>query len=149
TGAPTSEQVRAADTSLQTTSAIARGDAEAFAQFYEVWFDRMVLMARSVTGRDESFCLDVTQDAMLRIVRSMRPMATEDDLRRWLLRIVHTAALDRLRSEARRQRRERIAAEGGRSARASEADPDSELAEQITALRAQLEALGPDDHGLL
>src|SRR5690606_20630028 len=132
TGAPTSEQVRAADTSLQTTSAIARGDAEAFAQFYEVWFDRMVLMARSVTGRDESFCLDVTQDAMLRIVRSMRPMATEDDLRRWLLRIVHTAALDRLRSEDRRRRRERIAGESARSARALAAEPVLVLPAHIT-----------------
>src|SRR5690606_3993650 len=55
------------DTSLQTTSAIARGDTEAFAQFYEIWFDRLVHMTRSITGRDESFCLDVTQDAMLRI----------------------------------------------------------------------------------
>jgi RNA polymerase sigma factor (sigma-70 family) len=135
-------------TSLQTTSAIAAGDTEAFAQFYEVWFDRMYQMARSITGRDESFCLDVTQDAMLRLVRGMRPMATEDELRKWLQRVVHTAALDRLRSEARRRRRERIASEGDGSA-ADANGVDTALAEEIAALRAQIEALGPDDRGLL
>lgn len=137
-------------TSLRMTSAIASGDAEAFASFYEAWFDRMYQMAHSITGRDESFCLDVTQDAMLRVVRSMRAMATEEDLRRWLLRVTHTAALDRLRAEARRARREAVAGAGARGApHAPGGSADAALAEEIAQLRAQIERLGPEERGLL
>ncbi|MFG0285871.1 MAG: RNA polymerase sigma factor [Phycisphaerales bacterium JB039] len=131
-------------TSLRMTSAIASGDAEAFARFYEQWFDWMYQMARSITKRDESFCLDVTQDAMLRVVRSMRPMRTEDDLRRWLMRVTHTAALDLLRAEARRRRRERGAMALGA------AEPGGVgLDEQIESLRQRIERLSPEDRGLL
>jgi RNA polymerase sigma factor (sigma-70 family) len=62
------------------------------------------------TGRDEAFCLDVVQDAMLRVIRRMRPMATEGDLGRWLRAVVQSCAYDRLRGESRRRRREAEAA---------------------------------------
>ena len=131
-------------TSLRMTSAIAAGDAEAFACFYEQWFDWMYQMARSTTKRDESFCLDVTQNAMLRVVRSMRAMRTEDDLRRWLTRVTHTAALDLLRAEARRRQRERGAMVVGADERGAVG-----LEEQIESLRQRIERLSPEDRGLL
>ncbi len=88
------------------TQAIARGDSSAFARFYDEWFDRLHRMARLSTGRDESFCLDVVQEAMLKIMRSMKRFEDEKALEAWLGVIVRRCALDRLRAERRRARRE-------------------------------------------
>lgn len=89
---------------------IARGDRAALGAFYEAWFGRCYAMARSLTGRDESFCLDVVQEAMLRVVRGVRRMDSDADLARWMVRVVHSSALDLLRRERRRAGREREAA---------------------------------------
>lgn len=89
------------------TAAIAAGDGEAFAGFYRAWFDRAHAMARRSTGRDESFCLDVVQDAMLRVVRRLPPLPNEAALAAWLARTIERCALDRLRAEERRRRHER------------------------------------------
>ena len=88
------------------TAAIAAGATEALARFYHLWFDELYAESRRVTGRDESFCLDVVQDVMLRVVRSMRAFDHEESLRRWLRVVVRTSAIDRLRADSRRQRRE-------------------------------------------
>lgn len=99
------------------TSAIAAGDTVAFTRFFDEWFDSMYAEAVRVTGRDESFCLDVVQDAMLRVVRSLKPMGTANDLRRWLRVVVQRCAYDRFRTEARRRAREqKVAADPPRSA---------------------------------
>lgn len=122
------------------TRAIARGDELALAAFYEAWFDECYTLARRLTGRDESFCLDVVQDAMLRVIRSMRPMRTQRDLSRWMARVVHTAALDRMRDERRRAARERRSAAGGAAT-----GPD----ERVEWIAAQLAALPETDRALL
>ena len=83
----------------KTTRTIASGDTEALARFYSQWFDPMYAMARRSTGRDESFCLDVVQECMMRVIRSIKPMATESELRRWLHVVVRSCALDALRRE--------------------------------------------------
>lgn len=92
------------------TKAIASGNTEAFTFFYRSRFDSMYGEARRVTGRDEAFCLDVVQDAMLRVIRSMRRKSSEEHLRAWLRVVVHTCAYDRLRKELRRRRWEQTAA---------------------------------------
>lgn len=124
------------------TAGVARGDASALAEFYEAWFDRSFHLARRLTRRDESFCLDVVQDAMLRVAKSMRRMETPGELERWMTRVVHTAALDRLRAEARRAMRER------RRAHVASGD-GSALEEQVRWLRAQLAELGPEERTML
>ena len=91
------------------TEAIASGNTEAFATFYQRWFDTMYAQARSASGRDESFCLDVVQDAMLRVIKSVPSMASDDDLRRWLRVVVQSCAYDRFREETRRRSREQRA----------------------------------------
>ena len=88
------------------TAAIASGNTEAFARFYRDWFDRAFADARRATGRDESFCLDVVQDAMMRVVRAMRVMESEGELRNWLRVVVTRCAYDRLRKEKRTRMRE-------------------------------------------
>lgn len=88
------------------TQSIARGDRSAFATFYDAWFDRLFRYAQSSTGRDESFCLDVVQDAMLKIMRSMKRFDEAAALDAWLYVVVMRCALDRIRAERRRTARE-------------------------------------------
>jgi RNA polymerase sigma factor (sigma-70 family) len=99
----------------QMIAAIADGNTSAFAVFYEQWFDRGVDLISILTRRDESFCLDVVQDAMVRAIKSLRPrlgIATRQDLDRWMTRVLHTTALDHLRKESRRRTRESRSALG-------------------------------------
>lgn len=127
------------------TAAVARGDRAALAEFYELWFDRAYLLARSITRRDESFCLDVVQEGMLRIVRSVRPMGSHADLERWMVRVIHTAALDLLRREARRARREKRPM----PALLPDGAAVAATADQIAWLRDRLRDLPPEDGQLL
>lgn len=99
------------DTVRELTAGIASGDTQAFTRFYRSRFDQMYAEARRATGRDEAFCLDVVQDAMLRVIRSIKPVETEQHLRTWLRAVVQSCAYDRMRQEARRRRWERHAAE--------------------------------------
>ena len=127
------------------TRAIAQGDTEAFGAFYESWFDRTLAMARSVSRRDESFCLDIVQDTMLRVVRYLKPLPSEKSLANWIARAVLTTTIDRLRKDNRRPAREREAAcrlfeQGG------ERIVDEE---QIEWLQAQLEVLPELDRQLI
>src|SRR3954471_16462602 len=86
------------------TAGMAAGDAKAVESFYRRYFDWLYAQARRATRRDEAFCLDVVQDAVLRIVRTIRRVSTESELRAWLRLVVQTTALDRLRCERRRQK---------------------------------------------
>jgi RNA polymerase sigma-70 factor (ECF subfamily) len=143
-GAGGAEGVRAADggarppgATLELTRAVAGGDAAALTRLYEDWFGRMHAEARRTTGRGEDFCLDVVQDAMLRVIRRLPPLDSEARLGAWLRRTVRSCAYDRLRREARRRRREeaRPAPEAGAATSAEQA---AELAERLEWLRARL-----------
>ena len=139
--APAARVARAHD----LTSRIARGDHDALEEFYRLWFDRCLALARSFTRRDETFCLDVVHDAMLRVVRSIRPMSTDTKLERWMTRVVCSAAIDRMRKDARRDRRERTHGH----TRTPDAAPTPDLADDIAWLRARIGELPADDRALL
>lgn len=96
------------DTTHQLTSAMAVGDEQAVDRFYRRFFDRLYTQARRATGRDEAFCLDVVQDAVVRIIRTVRPVASEAQLLGWMRLVVQTTALDHLRRERRRATRESV-----------------------------------------
>jgi RNA polymerase sigma factor (sigma-70 family) len=94
---------------IQTLCArVASGDPEAFSRFYRAWFDRCEAEARRATGRDEAFCLDIVQDAMMRVIRSMPRAGLDGDdaVAAWLRTVVRSCAYDRLRAERRRTARE-------------------------------------------
>jgi len=131
------------DSICQLTRAIASGDTEAFARFYRRWFDRMYAEANRVTGRDESFCLDVVHDGMMRVIRFLGPMDSEAVLWSWLRAVIRSCALDRLRREMRRRKREQ-AGEGI----APPAAPD-DLEERLAWLRKELAALDGREAALL
>ncbi len=125
------------DTVVQLTSAVARGEEPAVEAFYRRFFDFLYRHARQVSRRDESFCLDIVQDAMLRIVRTVRTVATEPQLVAWLKLVVQSVTYDALRRERRRREREAAHSRNG-DRRAPESD------ERVEWLRRELLALDPE-----
>lgn len=59
--------------------------------------------ARRLTGRDESTCLDLVQEAMLKAMRSIKPIAEYSHLRNWCGALLKSVAYDWLRRESRRR----------------------------------------------
>ncbi len=143
--APTSVPTRAETAPL--TAAIARGDTGAFAAFYEAWFDRAYALTRSISRRDESFCMDTTQEVMLRVAKGMPALRNERAVAAWMGRTVFTTVADRLRRERRRCAHERRAAERVPTTVGPPSGPEER--ERIQWLREQLAALAPHERLLL
>lgn len=122
------------------TVAVSIGDAAAVEAFYRRYFDRLYAEARRATRRDEAFCLDVVQDSILKIVRTIRPVASESQLLAWLRLVVRTAALDLLRADRRRRLRE---ANTPHTTTERAVDADLQRDEQVTWLREQIRQLDP------
>lgn len=129
--------------------AIRRGDERAFADFYDHWFDRALRLARAVTRGDEAMGLDVVQDVMLKVVNKLPALGGERAVAAWMAKTVSAAAIDRCRSEQRRQRREAVVAR--RCGEATGADALQQLGdgELLGWLRAQLAGLSADERLLL
>ena len=122
------------------TAAMSAGDSRAVEAFYRRYFDDLYSHASRFTGRDESFCLDVVQEAVLRIIRSVRPVRSEAQFAAWLRLVVQTAAYDLLRSESRRRRREMAVAIAPGSA-TSEGDHEPIDAQRLSWLAARIAEL--------
>lgn len=121
------------------------GDERAFVAFYNEWFPTIVCWARELTGRDEAFCLDVVQETMLRVIRSMPRLDTHAAFVAWLRAATRSAAIDLIRrqlSDAARVRR---------AAKPERVDAIRLLAddESIASLLEALERLDPEDQMLL
>src|ERR671912_618721 len=90
---------------------MSRGDRRAVGAFYDRYFGLLLRSARGAMPRsrasDEHLCLDVVHDAVLRIVRTIRPVTGgEGQLVAWLRVVVQSVAYDYLRREQRRAARE-------------------------------------------
>ena len=107
---PRSGKASVAETIHTFTTALAAGDPAAVEAFYRRYFDMLYSQARRATGRDEAFCLDVVQESVLRVIRSVRAAHSEAQFNAWLNLVVRTAAYDLLRGESRRRKRERVMA---------------------------------------
>jgi RNA polymerase sigma factor (sigma-70 family) len=94
---------------VSLTAAMARGEGGAIETFYRAYFQRMYAEARHASHRDEAFCLDVVQESVLRVIRTIRPVESESQLGAWLKLVIRASAYDLLRGEARRRTRERNA----------------------------------------
>lgn len=90
----------------QITVAIASGSTEAFATFYEEWFDRCLESAVKMTGFDESTALDIVQETMMTAATQLPRFDDERQLKAWLDRVMLNRARDWIRTESRRRRRE-------------------------------------------
>ena len=91
------------------TAAAAGGDTESLAELFRTRYSFMYAEARKASGRDESFCLDVVQEAMIRVMRSIKPVDSEASLRSWLGLVVKSCAYDRIRKEKARRSSEQTA----------------------------------------
>lgn len=131
---------------VRVSNAVARGDHGALDALYREWFERAVGLARGYTRRDESFCLDIVQDAMVRAVRAMKGLPSAAALDGWMTVLIRSASIDALRREARRVARERARLGRGSVQRADEMTARGEELEQLFAA---LMALGDADAGLL
>ena len=90
----------------QLTTAIASGSTEAFAVFYESWFDQCLESTMRMTGFDEATALDIVQDMMMKVAIRLPRFNEERQLRAWLDRVLLNVARDRIRAESRRHKRE-------------------------------------------
>jgi RNA polymerase sigma factor (sigma-70 family) len=127
------------------SAGVARGDGASLDRLYRAWFDRAFGLARRFTRRDEAFCLDIVQEAMLRTIRALKPQPTGAALDGWITLAVRSASVDALRREARRAAREsrREVIGSARSGACS-----AERAELIE-LMARLDELDPAEAELL
>ena len=126
------------------TAAIACGDACAIEAFYRHYFDFLYQQARQITRRDESFCLDVVQEAVLRVVRSVRKAESNRQFSAWLRLVIKTCAFDLLKTEARRRSREQAASMAARQAHWDrDTKENDDIADRIAWLRSQLESFDP------
>ena len=119
------------------TSGLAAGDESAVERFHHHYFAVLLAAARAATGRDESFCLDVVQEALLRILRCIRPVQAAPQLHAWLTLVVRTTAFDLLTAERRRRQREQ---DWGHDVAPRGDDPN---AERLEWLRAEIQTLDP------
>lgn len=104
---PDARAIGVRDDNVRTlTARFARGDQDAFAMFYEATFDNALADARRLTGKDEAFCLDAVQDAYLRAARALPTMDSWPACRAWLRTAIASSAIDRIRADAARARRE-------------------------------------------
>lgn len=126
---------------------LVKGDRDAFAAFYEQYFDFLFHEAKKASRGDESVCLDIVQDVMMRVIISLRvPMQSEAQVRAYLRRIILSVTIDRLRTEQRRRIRQIKAAKpNAASSGQSSAHPTTSEAperdERILWLHRELEEL--------
>jgi RNA polymerase sigma factor (sigma-70 family) len=128
------------DSVEKLTAAMATGDSRAVEEFYRKYFQLIFRTAQKTTGRDESFCLDVVQDVVVRVIRTVRRVDTEARLFAWLRLVVQTTALDLMKSESRRRRREMAVAVvvGAEAEAANDDDRLAWLARQIARLDPEI-----------
>lgn len=111
------------------------GDGAALGEIFELLFDDLVEQIRRDTRRDEHFAADAVQDAFVKAIRGIPIMQHETEVRAWFRRVALRSAIDRVRAEKRRSRRERAAANDART------DPDPARADELDALHARLRTL--------
>ncbi|MDB2685599.1 RNA polymerase sigma factor [Mariniblastus sp.] len=89
----------------ELTERIAKhGDQQAFAEYYKAFFDTMFLTVKHTTGCDEATCLDIVQDAMIKVIAKMKPLDTRQQTIAWTRAVAKTTAYDFLRKRARQQK---------------------------------------------
>jgi RNA polymerase sigma factor (sigma-70 family) len=116
------------ETIRELTAGMAAGESRAVEVFYRRYFDVMYSHAKQVMRRDEAVCLDVVQDAVLRVVKTVRRVESEGQFRAWLRLVTQTTAFDMMKSDSRRRRRETAVAVGGGPVPEKEADAGDRLA---------------------
>ncbi len=144
--APGSQQVSAISA---LTTGLARGDEEAFRQFHDKYFDRLLRYQLVVTRGHETAARDALQETFLRVVRHARKFDDEKTFWSWLTVLARSAACD---SGRKQQRYWNLLADYARSLFAP-ASMDSEINDADLRLQKfldeSLNELGFDDRSLI
>jgi RNA polymerase sigma-70 factor, ECF subfamily len=117
------------------------GEEAAFNAFYACYAGRLYRYLFAILPADEALVRDAFQEAMLRVVRYAKPMASEADAWRWLTRVGRSALYDLLRKRRRRRAREANAP--------AALEPDDAEARVDAALHRVLAELSAGDRDLL
>jgi len=92
---------------IKLTEEIIAGNREALATLYHNYFRFIFNEAKRAGCTDESLCLDIVHEVMLRIMHSMRiPFQYEPSLINWIRRITYSVTYDHYRKETSRKSRE-------------------------------------------
>jgi RNA polymerase sigma-70 factor (ECF subfamily) len=83
------------------TSRMARGEEEAFREFYSLYFRRLFAYLLVVSRGEEDHAREALQMALLRVVKNIRPFEDEEIFWSWLTRVARTALLDEGRKRSR------------------------------------------------
>ena len=128
-----------ADTDIALASRAADGDRMAFAALIERHYELVYRVGARALGSEQD-AADLAQDVCVGLAGKLSSYRGESRFTTWLYRVVVNAALDRLRRDGARRRREQDFAESGSiigAGRAGEAD-------EAVWLRQALDALGTD-----
>lgn len=79
------------------TSRMARGDEEAYREFYQLYGHRLFRYLIVVTSGQEESAKDALQQTLLRLVRHIRRFDSEDEFWSWLTVLARSAASDQRR----------------------------------------------------
>lgn len=123
------------------TLGIRRGDRAAFSCFYDAYSNFIFTIARTFTHRDEATCLDILQDTMIRVIDSIPTLDSHGEIRAWLTHAARCAAVDHLRKEHRRQKREQARGTQAESAASTESSAVHTTPDLATWLHGQLSHL--------
>lgn len=119
-------------------SRFAAGDSAALGKLFELLFDELVEQIKRDTKRDEHFAADAAQEAFVKAIRGIPIMQHEAEIRAWFRRVALRSAIDRVRAERRRSRRERSVASDPHTAACNPRD------DELDALYDRLRALDQD-----
>ena len=126
-------------------SAVRLADESSFAEFYGEWFGTVFAWSMEFVKPDEHLALDIVQETMIRVIRSLPALDSHAALVAWLRAANRSAAIDLLRRRLASQPRDRAAARP----ESSLAAPFAPQEDQLKGLLAALATLSPDDQLLL
>ena len=85
----------------QLTTAMRRGDEDAYREFFRLYFHRLLAYLIVVTRGDEELARDLLQQTMIKVAKHIRVFDDEAVLWRWLALLARTAAVDHGRKSQR------------------------------------------------
>jgi RNA polymerase sigma-70 factor (ECF subfamily) len=83
------------------TTRMARGDEAAYRTFYDGYFNRLLRYLLVLTAGRQEAAQEALQLTLLRVVRHMKPFASEDVLWSWLTVLARSSVIDETRKRSR------------------------------------------------
>lgn len=129
---------------------IRRGDEQSVRDFYSDWFPTLLAWSQAFIPSDEHLALDIVQETMIRVIRSLPVLDSHAALVAWLRAANRSAAIDLLRRRVASRAREcAVAVQENLVSSPRSALSDSVTHSDLDALARALGQLSPDDQILL